>query len=142
MMAFLSDEVTLQSCNARSFTDTDILERFAPQDEPGVVASESIPNQNVAEIQWHVDRVMGQRLVRGKTYLSGLTELDTDSGFLSNGLLGEIDAFSQQLLDFHPLDDDDMNLVMFSPRDGNWQVIKSSTVLDEYRMLRRRRTSS
>lgn len=138
----LSHEVHFQSVDGALHTVDNIIEVSVPFSEVGGNINTALPGQDVAEIQWSLNRIGGARLVRGKTFISGCSIGDEEGGTLNDTLVDGLAAFAQGVIDFGPGIDPDSKFVIWSTRDSQWVPVVDFGIKSMFKTLRRRRTSS
>lgn len=142
LLVAMASDVFIFGVAAESVTGLDTYTAYSDISSNGGVAGDSLPAQDVAEIQWHVHRLAGRRLQRGKSYFSGTPESSAVGGLLGvpastqwATVAGDIDGFTG----FGAFN---LTHAIWCPRDGEFKPVTAWTVKPIVKTQRRRRPSS
>lgn len=142
-LACLAADVRVYGLLCELVQGDDTFSHFEGPEAFGVLPGDSLPAQDVTPIIWHVARVAGQRLPRGKSYMSGNPEGVQAFGRISNAQANAWDVFAESVLNFvFDSDIGGLDLAIWSPKAGVFKVCTAATVQGELRTQRKRRPES
>jgi len=110
------------------------IESATTRTKVGQNSGEPLPKATAALVRWRTGTYVNGREIRGRTFLSGLNEAQSDAGVIAAGTRTALQTAANTLVART-----DVNLVVYSRVHFQAAVVETANVWSEWAMLRSRR---
>jgi hypothetical protein len=142
-LAATATDATLLEAKCEAHSTTSLAEASRAIDEAGTRGAESLPPQDAALITWEYPAALvGGRIIRGRTFVSGIAEEDQSQGFLSLAGQTAVEDLATALMGPFGVLGGAQHLQIWSPSGSAFHVVSDFHVDRTLKTLRRRRPGS
>jgi hypothetical protein len=99
LTAYMATDCRFVACKCSVHTTTELQEAVNAPGTSGTAAGDALPAQDCGVITWdYPASLVGGRITRGRSFISGIDEGGTDSGLLGGGQIAALTALAAEIL--------------------------------------------